>query len=103
MNIALLHDHYDADHLIAVSDYMRVHGAPTIKAVWMECYQCWAALEGCHRIRAASALGLPIVIDEIGYSDDTLSSVGITVDQDYAISEIADEANSKTMIDVEAE
>ena len=77
MNIALLHGGYDAQKLEAVKAEMQTLGAPTIKAVWMDCYGHWAALEGCHRIRAAKALGLTPIIEEIEYSEDvTLDDVG---------------------------
>lgn len=69
MQIALLHDHYDDAHLDAVKSEMLKMGAPVIKAVWMDCYDCYAALEGCHRIRAAKSLGIVPVIDAIDYDD----------------------------------
>ena len=102
MNIALLHDHYDEDHLRKMIDYMGDHGVPpVIKAVWMECYNFWAALEGCHRIRAAKVLGLPVIIDEIDYSDAPLSSIGITdIDYDYTVSEIVDDAHRREIITI---
>lgn len=70
MNIILVHDHYNSDHLAEVIDQMRTLGAPKIKAVWVECYDAWVALEGCHRVRAAEALGLVPEIDEIDYDED---------------------------------
>lgn len=70
MKIALVHNHYSEQHLAEVIEQMRNLGAPRIKAVWMECYDMWAAIEGCHRIRAAKALGLTPVIDEIEYDED---------------------------------
>lgn len=70
MNIALLHGGYNTQKLEAVKKEMQELGAPTIKAVWMECYSHWAALEGCHRIRAASDLGLVPVIEQIEYSEE---------------------------------
>lgn len=70
MDIILSHDHFDADHLKAVIDEMRVVGAPTIKAVDMTAtWGAYVALEGCHRIRAAAALGLTPVIEEVEWSD----------------------------------
>lgn len=90
MTIALLHKHYDSSKLEAVKMEMQTLGAPVIKAVWMECWNMWVALEGCHRLRAAHELGLEPVIDEVEYSDDT-----ITLDSgdEYKISEIADAGN----------
>jgi hypothetical protein len=72
MKVALVHDHYDAAHLEAVKAEMATMGAPVIKAVYMECYDLYAALEGCHRIRAAKELGLVPIIDEVEYSDDAV-------------------------------
>lgn len=69
MNIALVHKHYNKDHLEAVKKEMVVLGAPKIKAIWMECYGHFAALEGCHRIRAAKDLGLTPEIIELDYDD----------------------------------
>jgi hypothetical protein len=79
MKIALVHNHYDEAHLAAVIEEMKTLGAPVIKAVWMECYDHWAALEGCHRIRAAAALGLTPEIDEVEYSDAPCDVDGMTV------------------------
>lgn len=96
MKIALVHDHYDEEHLAKVIDEMKILGAPKIKAVWMECYGHWAALEGCHRIRAAKALGLIPEIDEVGYDDDTMCSdvlPGYNGGEDYSIAHIADSSN----------
>lgn len=81
MKIALVHDHFDADHLEAVKAEMAKLGAPKIKAVWMECFGHFAALEGCHRIRAAAELGLVPEIEEVEYSDELVEGAedGITV------------------------
>ena len=80
-------------------------GAPTIKAVWMECWGVWAALEGCHRIRAAAELGLVPEIEEVEYSEDvTTADIGLgdAFGGDiWTIAELADEANTKTIIRIE--
>ena len=89
MKIALLHKHFDAGHLKEVKSKMENLGAPVIRAVWMECFDCWAALEGCHRIRAAAELGLEPIIEEIEYSDD------VFIDEsgnEFVVSEAADDA-----------
>ena len=100
MKVALVHDHYDQDHLEAVKSEMITIGAPVIKAVWMECYGIYAALEGCHRIRAAKELGLEPIIDEVEYSDDMASTVsGYDGDGDYPISAICDDACRSVIID----
>ena len=92
MTIALVHDHYDDEHLAEVIEEMRTLGAPKIHAVWMECYDGYQALEGCHRIRAAHALGLTPEIVEVEYSDDMASSIpGYDGDEDYPISDLCDD------------
>ncbi|MDH1234504.1 MULTISPECIES: hypothetical protein [Stutzerimonas stutzeri subgroup] len=94
MIIALAHDHFDADKLDAVKAEMTFLGAPVIKAVWMECFGHWAALEGCHRIRAAVELGLTPVIEEIEYSEDvTLAELACDdADEGYTVAQIADDS-----------
>lgn len=91
MDIALVHAHFDADHLEAVKAEMQTRGAPVIRAVWMEVYGTWVALEGCHRIRAAHALGLTPVIDEVEYSDE-LTNLGEEDGDEWQISVICDQA-----------
>jgi len=92
MQIALIHKYFGPAHLEAVKAEMMVMGAPVIKAVWMECYGAWAALEGCHRIRAAQALGLIPEIEEIEYSDEiTTEELGLDFGGDvWTVAEIAD-------------
>lgn len=65
MDITLYHKHYDEQHLDEVKEIMEHRGAPVIRAIWSECYGVWMAVEGCHRIRAAKALGLTPVIKDI--------------------------------------
>lgn len=67
MLIALYHNDYDKEHLKKIIEKMKILGSPKIKAIWIEAYECWAALEGCHRIRAAKKLGLTPEIIEIKY------------------------------------
>lgn len=99
-NFALIHDHFDAAHLEAVIEEMRVLGAPTIKAVWMEVYGHWAALEGCHRIRAAAALGLKPIIDEIEYSEQSLEELGCDdAGEGYTVDQIADASYNTAIIE----
>jgi len=69
MTVVLLHKHFDQDHLEMVTAKMRDLGAPTIKAVWSERHGLWFALEGCHRLRAAEALGLTPQIEEYEVED----------------------------------
>ncbi len=65
MNIALLHNHYNQEQLEKVQAEMMVLGAPTIRAIWSEMYETWMAVEGCHRLRAAHALGLTPIIEDV--------------------------------------
>jgi len=94
MQIALVHEHFDTDHLEAVKSEMQTLGAPVIRAVWMECYGVWAALEGCHRIRAAAQLGLVPVIDEVEYSDESIDLGG----DEWQVSVICDQACNAQII-----
>ncbi len=85
MNIALVHDDYDTAHLAEVKADMATMGAPVIRAIWMDDYDMWAALEGCHRIRAAKELGFVPVIDPVDYDavcdmDLTDPSLGLDLD-----------------------
>lgn len=83
---------------------MEILGAPSIKAVWIECYNAWVALEGCHRIRAAFDLGLIPEIEEIEYSEDeTLTNVGVDHDcgDDCTIADVCSDAYKNQMIHFE--
>lgn len=82
LTISLLHDHYDANHLAAVVSEMRTMGAPTIRAVDLGEGQ-WAALEGCHRLRAAAELGLTPILVPVEYSETlTTDDLGMAKDFD---------------------
>ena len=64
MIISLMHRHYDESHLVKVTEQMKTMGAPKLRCVWSEVHGMWMAVEGCHRLRAAKALGLePQIID----------------------------------------
>lgn len=97
MKIALVHNHYDEAHLTAVIEEMKTLGAPTVKAVWMECYGHFAALEGCHRIRAAKALGLVPEIEEVEYSDELVEGM----QDDVTVEQIADSSNESEVVEFE--
>jgi hypothetical protein len=79
--IKLAHGHFDSAHLTDVTEQMRTLGSPVIRAV--ETSYGWAAIEGCHRIRAAAALGVPVRIVPVEYSDDVAPGTdpcdGITI------------------------
>ena len=91
VRIVLLHDHYDANHLADVIAEMETMGAPVLRATWSEGYGCWFALEGCHRLRAAQALGLmPLIVevdaesevsDDAGYDLQDGSTAGALIDR----------------------
>ena len=99
--IILLHKHFDPDHLDAVTATMRHLGAPTIEAVWLPAFDAWCALEGCHRIRAAQALGLEVEIDEVEYSDLSIESLGVDMDhsEDVTVAEVCDDAHRRPMLE----
>ncbi|MET4683670.1 hypothetical protein [Brevundimonas faecalis] len=98
MNIILPHADYDADHLAKVIEEMKVLGAPTIKAV--DCGEHYVALEGSHRIRAAQALGMEVIIDEIEYSETiTTDDVVPGGYQDtFTIAEVVDGSYQSVML-----
>jgi hypothetical protein len=98
MRIALVHDHYSEEHLAQVMEEMKTLGAPKIHAVWHPAYGHWAALEGCHRIRAAKELGLTPEIIDVEYSEEMVSTVVGHADEDYPISEICDDSHRSTII-----
>lgn len=101
MNIILINQ-ADSEHLNEVKAEMKEMGAPSIKAVWMECWGSWVALEGSHRITAAADLGLTITIEEIEYSDKAV--VDITGDPDLdpwlTVEELVDSAYSRPELTV---
>lgn len=100
MKILLAHDHYDEAHLEQVATEMQTMGAPTIKAVYMPCWDAYVALEGCHRIRAAKRLGLTPEIDEVEWSNtDLVMDMVIGIDFDGTIEQFCDTANSNEMIE----
>lgn len=101
MKVALIHDHYDSEHLAAVVDRMHALGAPTIKAVWLPAHEIWAALEGCHRLRACQFLGMAPQIEEVEYGDGeaTLESLGLDCRDDVTIEQVCDGAYCATVLE----
>ena len=100
MTVALVSNGFNKEKLEAVKKEMALLGAPVISAVWMEVYNCFAAMEGCHRIRAAKELGLTPIIKEIEYSDEMASTIsGYDGDEDYPISELCDVAHRSVMLE----
>jgi hypothetical protein len=100
LNIALLHNHFDKEHLETVKKEMKELGPPKIHSVWLECYGMWAAIEGSHRLRAAKDLGLRPEIIEVEYSDyETLADYNCDDSGDKClISLVCDEAYNATII-----
>lgn len=96
MKIALIHDHYNNDHLNAVKNYMQKTGSVKIKAVWIECWDMYAAVEGCHRLRAAKELGITPEIVEVEYSDDMIDDANN--ESPLQISAICDDAWRSTIL-----
>lgn len=92
MKIVLLHG-VDTDKLAAVKGEMEKLGAPTVKAVWMDSYQMYFALEGTHRLTAAHELGLIPEIQEIEWSEEATTSEvapGSFPDDEWVISDLID-------------
>jgi hypothetical protein len=90
MEIVLYHNHYNQDHLETVKTEMQNLGTPTIKAIWSEVYNMWMAVEGCHRIRAAKALGLTPEIDDISTQKTVIMQID-GEDQEVDISDLTEE------------
>lgn len=106
MTIVLLHSHYDDTHLAKVTAEMRALGAPTIKAIWHEGRGTWMALEGCHRLRAAEALGLVPEIEPIEPEDMDQEVNEVfpgTFDDPYTFRDIMDCGCNPHMITFEGE
>lgn len=70
MTIILLHKHYDDAHLSEVSKKMLELGAPVIRGIHDRTTGSFLALEGCHRIRAAKALGITPELVDVGIYDE---------------------------------
>lgn len=75
MEIYLAHNHFDKTHLEEVKAEMIKMGAPTIRVVDMG-EGLYAAIEGCHRLRAASELGIEPNLDVLDY--DAVADLDVT-------------------------
>ena len=97
MNIILINQ-TDSEHLNDVKVEMKKMGAPSIKAVWMECWNSWVALEGSHRIVAAVEMGIDVTIEAVEYSSALVADV--TGDEDIdpwmTIEELVDSAADRS-------
>jgi len=81
------------NHLAEVKKEMEKLGSPVIKAVAAPQWGAWVAIEGSHRVAAAAQLGLPVIIEEVEYSETAmLSDYGCGDEDDYTIADIVDSA-----------
>lgn len=81
MKIALLHNHYNEDHLAEVMADMGAMGAPTIKVLDLDFDDMYQALEGSHRLRACERLLITPVI-EIVDGNVPVGTLGLDIDVD---------------------
>jgi len=84
MEVYLAHNHYDKAHLEEVKAVMLKMGAPTIRVIDMG-EGLYAAIEGCHRLRAAAALDITpnfdvLDYDEVADLDVTNKALGLDLD-----------------------
>ena len=84
----------DPTHLAEVMEAMRELGTPVIRAVWMEVYGAWVALEGSHRLAAAAELGIFPEIEQVQYDEVTpLEDLGCDDSGDgFTLADICDGA-----------
>lgn len=90
--ISLLHNHYDKDRLVKITDEMKILGAPTIRV-----YDCgfegiYQAIEGCHRLRACEILGITPNLVELDKSTpiNTLNNIDTDYDNFTTIEDLGD-------------
>ena len=101
MKTILMHNEYREEHLAAVIEQMRTLGAPTLRAVWIEAYGAWMLLEGCHRARAAKALGLSINIDAVEFvAEMTTTDLGLDCQDEMTMEELVDDAHRREMVEI---
>ena len=88
-----IHGHNDAK-VASVMDEMRSLGAPVVRVV--DCGDHYMALEGVHRIEAASRLGIAPVLIVLDQDDqvaaDSLDWQDLQSGETYAAGELAGEA-----------
>ena len=99
MNIIAPHEiNKNTEKYAEIKAYMEEAGAPTLRAVWMDCFGAWVALEGSHRLNAAAELGFVPEIEEMDY-DDGIKVRDITdIDMDCSIAEFCDRAHENAII-----
>lgn len=95
MKLVTVHNHFDAEHLAAVVEEMRVLGAPTIKCFDLGFDGLVQAVEGTHRIRACEILEIAPILVFLD-PETTIEEAGIDFDNgnpECKISEIGDWEN----------
>jgi len=102
--IKLMHDHFDVEHLAEVMLEMEELGSPVIHAVDIG-DGLYAALEGCHRIRAASELDETVILRLVEYSDDLVDDIipDWDGDSDITVEDICDNILHIDIVDVYVE
>lgn len=100
MTIALLHNHYDEDHLQEVIDEMEKLGPPTIKVLDLGFDNMYQAIEGSHRLRAAEILGITPNFEFVD-PNDTVGDLGLYDfdDPDLHADEVGDYENYQIQIE----
>ena len=104
--IALLHKHYDEQHLEEVKTEMASLGAPVIRCIWSELNNMWMAVEGSHRIRAAKDLDLMPIITDITnqkYAVVQIDNENIKINVKKYASELQDDLYQTDYIDFDEE
>lgn len=104
IKIALAYNHFGMEHLIEVMKEMEKLGAPTIRLYHVE-NNLYQAIEGCHRLRAAAALGITPNFEYL--DDDMLRSDcedldyedGLGCDPDVTIGSIGDWQNTQLIFE----
>ena len=94
MNIVLLHNHFDQDHLNKVIEEMKVLGAPTIRCYDLGFDGIIQAVEGSHRLRACEELEIEPIIEMID-EDARIEDLGLDCGDNMAetVKELGDWEN----------
>ena len=99
MQIALVHHHYDKQHLAEVIEQMKILGAPTIRVVDLgeDRYQ---ALEGYHRLRACEELGISPELEIVDWQGDLdLRALGLQFEDPITMEELCDDSYLATWLE----
>ena len=104
MKVALIHTYFEIERLEQVEQQMLELGPPKIRAIWLEDRGMWAALEGCHRTRAAARLGVePVMVpveyrpgmswEEIGMEGEPIATLS-----DWSVDDVVANAGKEIVI-----